>query len=298
MQNLPLVTVICLCYNHQEYVVETLNSVLFQNYENIEIIIVDDYSTDNSVKVIEDWLIKNPNILFIKNSSNLGNTKSFNAAVKASNGQFLIDLACDDVLLEDTVRAQVNYISNTPIDRTAFVYGNAININKDGAFLSYYFDVNEQEQVLEKRKSGNIYTEILAGGTSMCSVTALYNRKIFEELNGYDETLSYEDLDYWIRASRQYHIYFCDQVWVKKRQLEHSLGTHFNKSNSFAKKINLSTYHILNKSNSLNKSKEEDYALLQRIHYEMSQSFKRKEYGLFTKYLILKTRLHLQLFMR
>ncbi|WP_430613368.1 glycosyltransferase family 2 protein [Flavobacterium sp. JP2137] len=294
MQNLPLVTVICLCYNHQDYVVETLNSVLAQSYQNIEIVIVDDFSTDNSVKVIEDWLIKNPNITFIKNPRNLGNTKSFNLAVQAAQGEFLIDLACDDLLFEHTVAAQVNSMLQAPTASTALVYGNAINIDEVGRVLSYYFPVNEKEQVLQQRKSGDIYTDVVAGGASMCSVSALYNRKIFDSLNGYDEALAYEDLDYWIRASRRYEIYFSDQVWVKKRQLEHSLGSHFVKNNAFAKRVNQSTYLILSKTLELNQIKAEDRALLCRIHYEITCSLKRHDYRLFLKHLLLKTRVHLQ----
>ena len=74
MHEKPLVSVICLCYNHAEFVIESLNSVLNQNYQPIEIIIVDDYSTDNSVAVIEKWVENNQSLTFIKNTNNLGNT--------------------------------------------------------------------------------------------------------------------------------------------------------------------------------------------------------------------------------
>ena len=55
MQKNPLVTVICLCYNHAEFVVESLNSVVNQNYKAIELIILDDCSTDDSVTIIENF---------------------------------------------------------------------------------------------------------------------------------------------------------------------------------------------------------------------------------------------------
>lgn len=293
MQALPWVTVICLCYNQQDYVLETLNSVLAQSYKNIEIIIVDDFSTDNSVKVIERWLIKNPNVLFIKNDRNLGNTKSFNLAVHKSKGSFLIDLACDDLLFENTVKSQISNILQTDLDHTAFIYANAINIDQKGDFISYFFPVDSNKKVLKKRNSGNIYSEILAGGSSICSVTALHNRKVFEKLDGYDETLFYEDLDYWIRASRTYKIYYTDEIWVKKRYLKNSLGASFAKKDLFAHKLSISTYYILKKALKLNQSKTEDTALLKRIHYELHQNTKKGEYLLLIKLLLLKTKLHL-----
>jgi glycosyltransferase involved in cell wall biosynthesis len=64
MQNFPLVSVICLSYNHEAYVVESLNSVINQTYPNIELLIADDCSTDNSVGKIQDWLENHPEVHF------------------------------------------------------------------------------------------------------------------------------------------------------------------------------------------------------------------------------------------
>lgn len=113
MQNSPLVTVICLCYNHEKFVVEALNSVLNQNYQNIELIITDDCSNDNSKKVITDWLQDYPAVQFISSKINLGNTKTFNKALQFSKGEYIIDLAADDVLLKDCVERQINAFLNS-----------------------------------------------------------------------------------------------------------------------------------------------------------------------------------------
>ena len=83
MQENPLVTIICLSYNHEKFVVETLNSVVNQNYSPIELIIVDDYSTDATKSIIEDWLLSHSDVRFIANEVNLGNTKSFNNALNS-----------------------------------------------------------------------------------------------------------------------------------------------------------------------------------------------------------------------
>ena len=97
MQDKSLVTIICLCYNQEEFVLESLESVISQDYNQIELIIVDDCSTDNSKIVIENWLLNFPQIQFIANNTNLGNTKSFNKALKLAKGKYIIDLAADDV---------------------------------------------------------------------------------------------------------------------------------------------------------------------------------------------------------
>ena len=83
----PLVSIICHCYNHSKFVLETLKSVLNQTYDNIEVIVVDDFSTDNSADVISSFMVKHPEIKFIQNHRNLGITKSFNRILKKTKGK-------------------------------------------------------------------------------------------------------------------------------------------------------------------------------------------------------------------
>ena len=66
----PLVTVVCSCYNHATYIETALDSVLNQTYKNIELIIIDDFSNDNSVTIIENWILKNKTGVFIRNKEN------------------------------------------------------------------------------------------------------------------------------------------------------------------------------------------------------------------------------------
>ena len=139
MQDKPLVSIICLCYNHEKYVVETLQSVINQSYSNIELIIVDDYSSDNSKDVIVNWLKDYPEIQFIANNVNLGNTKSFNKAFQLSKGEYIIDLAADDVLLTNCVAKQLNGFKNSKFENIGLIYGNAELISENGTFISYYF---------------------------------------------------------------------------------------------------------------------------------------------------------------
>jgi glycosyltransferase involved in cell wall biosynthesis len=292
MQNNMLVTVICLCYNHDSFVVEALESVINQSYKNIELIVVDDYSTDNSRVTVENWLKNYPEIQFIANDVNLGNTKSFNKALKLAKGECIIDLAADDVLLQNAIAMQINGFEKSTYDNLAIVYGNAELITESGDFDSYYFEVDAQKKVIKKRPTGDIYANILAGGDSICSVSAMVKKEVYDALNGYDENLYYEDLDFWIRASRNYQFDFVDEIIIQKRMVENSLGSLFYKKNDErAKKINNSTYHILKKTIQLNKTKAEDKALSKRIHFDIVLNFKNKNFLLVFKYLLLRIKL-------
>jgi glycosyltransferase involved in cell wall biosynthesis len=296
MQDNPLVTVICLCYNHKDYVVESLMSVLNQHYNTIELIIVDDCSTDNSKSVIEKWLLDYPQILFIANDTNLGNTKSFNNALKTAKGDYIIDLAADDVLLPNCLTDQINCFNSSSYKNLGIVYGNVELITEKGVFDSYYFPVNPSGKVSTERITGDIYASVLSGGDCICSVSSMVKKSLFDALNGYDESLAYEDLDFWIRASRTYEFDFIDAVLIQKRIVRHSLSTHFfKKKDAKARKINQSTYLILKKAIGLNRTKKEDRAILKRIHFEMILAYKTAHNTLLLRYIIMEIKLRFHL---
>jgi glycosyltransferase involved in cell wall biosynthesis len=289
MQDNPLVTIICLCYNHEKYVVESLHSVIRQDYPFIELIIVDDSSKDQSKETIEKWLIQYPEIQFITNKTNLGNTKSFNKALKLAKGNFIIDLAADDVLLSNCVSLQIQKFKQSHYKNLGIVYGNTELITKNGEFNSYYFPVDTTKKTIEKRETGDIYLSVISGGNSICSVSSMVKKSVFDDLKGYDENLAYEDLDLWIRASRLYEVDYIDAILIQKRITTASLGTHFFKKNdSNAKKINHSTYQIIKKAIALNRSKIEHKAILKRMHFEMVLTYKTNDYKLLLKYILLE----------
>ena len=289
MQDKSLVTIICLCYNHEKFVLQSLESAFYQDYPLVEIIIVDDFSTDNSKKIIKKWLIDHPEIQFISNAENLGNTKSFNKALKLAKGDYIIDLACDDVLISNCVSLQTKAFNDSRFKKLGIVYGNAELIYENGEFDSYFFPVNDSKKTIKKRKTGDIYLNVISGGNSICSISSMVKKSVFDDLKGYDENLAYEDLDFWIRASRIYEFDFIDEILIKKRILTTSLGSHFYlKNDSKSKKINYSTYLIIKKAILLNKSKTEHKAILKRIHFEMVLAYKTANYNLLFKYILLK----------
>jgi glycosyltransferase involved in cell wall biosynthesis len=267
MSKVPLVTVICSCFNHEAYISHSLDSVLNQTYKNIELIIVDDNSTDASLLKISKWLGNNPNVNFIKNPVNIGITKSFNNAMQQANGKYYIDLAGDDTLLPNCVEKLIAVFLDKNDDNLAIVYGNAAGIDEKGKFISAFFE-NERLSKIKDAVSTNFYNHLLACSDYMCSVSAMYRKDIFDAVNGYDEKLSFEDLDFWLRVTHKYKIQFIDAIVVEKRFLENSLGNGFYIKTDYSKKLHMSFYIILEKAYYLNKNKKEHYALLQQIYQQ------------------------------
>ena len=289
MKKKPLVSVICLCYNHAKFVVESLNSVLSQSYENIELIIIDDFSSDDSVHIIETWLKKHPKIVFLKNETNLGNTKTFNKAFEICNGEFVIDLACDDVLMPDCISKQVHEFENSDYKNLAIVYGNSELISENNQFIKLHFEVDANQKTIEKIATGNVYESILSGETVLNSVAAMIKTSVLRSIHGYDETLSYEDLDVWIRIARNFEVTFIDEILVQKRIVENSLGTDFFRKKSLkSQKINQSTLSIFQKVYQINKTISEDRAILKRLHFDMILNYKNNNFSILIQLLWLE----------
>jgi glycosyltransferase involved in cell wall biosynthesis len=271
------ITVICSCYNHSDYVTESIQSVLDQTYKNVQLIVVDDFSTDDSVQIIENFIKDFPEIIFIKNKLNLGLTKSVNNAMTLAQGSFFIDLAADDILLPNCIENQLKAFQTSPLPNLAIVYGNAELISENGKHQNYYFKVDSQFKTIEKRPTGNIYAALISPKTIICSVSSMVKKSVFDELKGYDENLSYEDYDFWIRVSRKHTIEFIDTVLIKKRMLPNSLYESFLKSKN---KHGYSTHQILKKALQLNQNKKENKILLSKIYIEIKIAIKTKNYFL------------------
>lgn len=296
MQSSALVTVICLCFNHEKFVVEALNSVLNQTHKNVQLIVADDFSTDNSVQVIEKWLKKHLEIPFLVNKQNLGNTKTFNQCLKLAKGEYIIDLAADDLLNKDCIANQLKGFKESKYEKLGLIYGNAELINENGIHIKNYFETNSNLERIKKQPTGDIYIGLLNGNNNLCSISSLVKREVFDTLNGYDENLAYEDYDFWIRASRIYNFDYVDKILVQKRVLKDSMYTLLTKKNNKkTRRFNYSTYLILQKAFKLNRSKKEFVAMLKRIHFEMTVAYKTRDFIVLMKYFALELKVRLKI---
>ena len=276
-ENLPLVTVICNCYNHEAFVTEALQSVLDQTYTNIKLIVVNNGSRDHSANVIKEFIEQHPEVVFINNNAPLYHTAVFNKAVKISKGKYLIDLSGDDRLLPHCIETQVSFFNQQDKD-VGLIFGNSYYINEKGDVCGVYFDVDENNKVLNKNLFNTSYASILKGGHCLNSVSAMMSRKHFENLGGYDEDLFFEDLDYWLRLTfNKLKIIFLDEILVEKRVLKSSMQHQFHLKNETGRKMNHSLRKIYRSAIERNNTPE-NKSLLKRIHYSMHQCYHQKNW--------------------
>jgi glycosyltransferase involved in cell wall biosynthesis len=271
----PLVTIICLCHNHARFVLEALNSVAAQTYQQIQLIVVDDASVDGSKVLIQRFIEKHPRALFISHDVNVGNCKAFNSGFAHANGEFIIDLAADDILLparvDSGVRKFATYDASFGVE-----FGDAYNIDEAGRPLGLHSDRYPQDSVPQ----GEIYCELIRR-FFVCGTSMMFRKKVLDDMGGYDESLMYEDFDFWIRSSRSWLYFYNPRPLVKRRFVK---GGHHEKQFRRGNPHAWSTLAVCRKILTLNRTKEEQSALQSRLRYELRQSVRRGDFALAAQY--------------
>jgi glycosyltransferase involved in cell wall biosynthesis len=263
----PVVSVICVCYNHKRFIIQALESVLGQTYPNIELIIIDDFSSDGSRDVISDFVHKHPEMQYRFSETNLGICKAFNTGWRLSKGEYLIDLSADDILyparIEEGLKTFEQHDHTYGINFTDAEY-----VDEENNFIKSHYRRDMKGRLRKKIHEGNLYPKLLSE-YFICAPTMMTRRNVLEALDGYDETLTYEDFDFWIRSSKKFKYCYTDKILVKKRGVKDSLsGKQYTKNSSFLK----STLEVCKKAEILNENEEDRKALLRRIRYEFRQA--------------------------
>ncbi len=259
----PLVSVICLCHNQAVFVKSAIESVWMQSYPHIELIVVDDGSSDGSKETIRETL-KGREISFIDLPISLGNCKAFNIGFNTSKGIYIIDLAADDQLLAVRVAEGVADFQKheSPI---GVHFSDAFIADENMGILRTHFTRDREGQLSEKVPSGDVFIPVISR-YFICPPTMMIHRAILEKLGGYDESLLYEDFDFWIRSARDFPYLFNKAPLVTKRTLQNS---HSRSQFKLRNRHQHSTLAVCKKAFQLCKAVDEFAALRNRSIYEI-----------------------------
>lgn len=217
----PLVSVITLCYNHSKFVLEALESVRQQSYKNIQWIIIDDCSSDNSVDLIQEWIEKHRvNCHFIVHVSNHGVLKTVNEAISLTRGKYIAYAPSDDIWVLDKLEHQVAQMEKLS-EEVAVLYSDSYRIDPNGNKIDKLF-IEACCRNFSSIPTGNIFQDLLRGNFIQGSTT-LIRRNCIDKVGLYDENLVYEDWDMWLRISSHYHFFFSNKISVYYRVVPNSL---------------------------------------------------------------------------
>lgn len=273
-----LVSVICICYNHEKFVEEAISSVLQQSHQNIEFWIIDNGSTDKCAEKIGEAIRTNPQIKFINHPQSIGYTQAFNQVFFQTKGDFIIDLAADDILLPNRIEEGIKDFALSGKSYGVH-FSDGLIIDESGMELSLHSDRFPHHSIPQ----GNVYKDVIER-YFILTPSMMMRSSVLKQLNGYDENLAFEDFDFWVRSARITQYLYSPKVLVKKRLVAKSMSAQQYRHKSLHL---FSTLKVCQKAFFLNQTLEENRALRKRIVYEAFQAFKVGRLDVVVGYLIL-----------
>lgn len=207
----PLVTIVIPNFNHAPYLAAAIQSVLDQTYANVEIVVVDDGSTDNSRDVAASFADQ----IKIIHQVNRGLSEARNSGIRAAQGTYIGLLDADDMLEPDYLKTLTTMLSTTP--------------SAHGVICGYRF-VDEQNRPLPQIESRRLQEDelypLLLRGNFLVPESILLHRQCYEDVGPFDPSLSAcEDWDMWLSVTKKFRIISTDQILTRHRVLPESMSS-------------------------------------------------------------------------
>lgn len=202
MSKYPLVSVVVVTYNSEKYVIETLESVKVQTYQNIELIITDDHSSDNTLNICEKWLENNKrrfvSLRIISSDVNTGITINRNRGCLSAQGEWIKHIDGDDKLLPSCIADYIEFVTNNPYKNIVF---SPLHLFGEGDLerwkkllysnFEYAFSLNKRD-----------FRILLCKVCLFPAPSAFINTTFFNSVGGYDESIEWlEDWPFWVRSA-------------------------------------------------------------------------------------------------
>jgi alpha-1,3-rhamnosyltransferase len=225
----PLISVVVVTYNSSEFILETLESAKEQTWQNLELIITDDCSTDDTIDICNNWLEKNRDRFvrtqLILTEQNTGVAPNANRGLKASNGEWIKFVAGDDVLLPNCIEELIQFIiANNNLPIRFLVHG--IIPFRNGS----EFEVVFPPKKLMQSNAHDQLIYLLKRGNSIAGCAFFLERATLLNLGGFDENYKlFEDFPLLLKYTKSnYKIWLIEKPVFKYRI--HSCNLSFDRS--------------------------------------------------------------------
>lgn len=198
-----LATVGIALYNHENYIKECIESIVNQTYDNLEIIVIDDGSKDQSYAVAKSVLeAQNRRPYQIITRPNRGMCNTLNEITDLSSGKYISFIGSDDFWHPEKIAKQVEYLEAHP--EVALVHSNSYVVDGESKI---YSELNFSG----KKNSGKLFEAILTGKGGINTPSHLYRTSVYSTIGKYDPQFRFEDTDFWLRLSKVYDVGFIDE---------------------------------------------------------------------------------------
>jgi glycosyltransferase involved in cell wall biosynthesis len=221
----PLVSVIIPTYNCAPYLSEAIDSVLLQAGVNMEIIVVDDGSTDNTKEVVEKYRGR---ITYITQVPGRGASAARNLGIQHASGEWIAFQDADDIWLPEKLAMQLDALQSYPHARLVFA---DTLVSRDRVVIQDSLMSKRLKNWCERNTTqipdvyyGHVYRELLFGNY-ICTITVMLHRSVLDEVGIFDETLKVgEDYDLWLRIARNHSVIYVDRVFCEYRVRDNGLS--------------------------------------------------------------------------
>lgn len=199
-----LFSLLVMCYNHEKYIKDAIQSVLAQTYENIEVIICDDCSKDRSWELIQTYLPelrkRFKRVVAFQNFSNMGMILTFNKLIEETAGEIIYCLSGDDMMapyfVTDVMCASLAY------PKASVFVANGYTVDENVEFLSLSHSLLRQVYNDKPNLCKDTLFDRLYGGNFIFAPGVSLRREVYTKFGLYDTDICIEDLEYWLRISR------------------------------------------------------------------------------------------------
>ena len=186
----PLISVCVPVFNGENYIRESIDSVLNQTEKNFELIVIDNCSTDHTVEIVASY--KDPRINIFENTSNIGSIRNFNRCIELSRGEYFVLLPHDDILMPTMLETFSKSLSAD--SKIGLAYSSYYVIDANGKKTSFRL-VAREDKIMSGEEA--VKECIIHGSPVQC---AMVRTKLFSHLGSFDENLSiWCDVDLWCR---------------------------------------------------------------------------------------------------
>ncbi len=205
------ITVIIPTYNQESYILEAIDSVLNQTYQDFEIVITNDGSSDQTLQIIQEK--KDPRIRLFSFDQNQGVSVAANHCIRQAKGEFMAILDSDNIFLPDKLEKQVNFLDEHPEFDAVFTYAKIID--KHGNIHSGKEAIFQQLFTQENKNRFQWLNSFFYADNSLCNTSVLIKKKCYNTVGLYDPRLrQVHDLDFWIRLCLKSEIYILPEPLV------------------------------------------------------------------------------------
>lgn len=236
-----LVSVVIITYNSSQYVCETLDSIYNQDYNNIEVIISDDSSKDNTIEVVKEWLDKNGH-RFVRSAIvttpfNTGLPANCNRGIRASSGEWVKILAGDDLLMSNCISTYMSFVQSHPDNKVLFARSKPFRaIGNDKTYLTSVPSDDKLDYITKfNESSAHEQFRILLMDGCFIQAPTVFAQTSFLKDNPYPEKYKFEeDYPMWLGLTKkgiQLNILFEETVLYRTGEsLSHRLSDYYSRN--------------------------------------------------------------------